>query len=57
MFRLLSIPTPHSVITRNDAIKLIFVKLFSVSQNVHCDTEVEKEIFGQPYAKQAANFF
>jgi hypothetical protein len=30
------------------------VKLFLVSQNVHCDTEVEKEIFVQPYAKQAA---
>jgi hypothetical protein len=28
---------------RNDAIKLIFVKLFSVSQNAHCDTEVEKQ--------------
>jgi hypothetical protein len=33
------------IITRNDAIKLIFVKLFSVSQNTHCDTEVEKIIF------------
>jgi hypothetical protein len=35
-------PGPHSIITRNDAIKLIFVKLFSVSQNARCDTEVEK---------------
>jgi hypothetical protein len=24
--------------------KLIFVKLFSVSQNAHCDPEVEKHI-------------
>jgi hypothetical protein len=32
-------------ITRNDAIKLIFVKLFSVSQNAHCDTEVEKTMY------------
>jgi hypothetical protein len=32
-------------ITRNDARKLIFVKLFSVSQNAHCDTEVEKIFF------------
>jgi hypothetical protein len=38
----LSIPILNSIITRNDAIKLIFVKLFSVSQNAHCDTEVEK---------------
>jgi hypothetical protein len=36
---------PNSIITRNDAIKLIFVKLFSVSQNAHCDTEVEKVSF------------
>jgi hypothetical protein len=35
----------NSIITRNDAIKLIFVKLFSVSQNAHCDTEVEKVSF------------
>jgi hypothetical protein len=40
----LSIPIPNSIITRNDAIKLIFVELFSVSQNAHCDTEVEKNI-------------
>jgi hypothetical protein len=31
--------------TRNDAIKLIFVKLFLVSQNAHCDIEVEKQYF------------
>jgi hypothetical protein len=41
---LLSIPTPHTIITRND-IKLIFVKLFSVSQNARCDTEVEKYFY------------
>jgi hypothetical protein len=40
-----SIPIPNAIITRNDAIKLIFVKLFSVSQNAHCDTEVEKVNF------------
>jgi hypothetical protein len=45
---LLSIPTPHSIITRNDAIKLIFVKLFSVSENARCDTEVEKIISKSP---------
>jgi hypothetical protein len=27
-------------------LKLIFVKLFSVSQNAHCDNEVEKNING-----------
>jgi hypothetical protein len=35
----------HSIITRNDAIKLIFVKLFSVLRNARCDTEVEKKYF------------
>jgi hypothetical protein len=43
-FCLLSIPTPYSIITRNDAIKLIIVKLFSVSQNAHWDTEIEKKV-------------
>jgi hypothetical protein len=27
---------------RNDAIKFIIMKLFSVSQNAHCDVEVNK---------------
>jgi hypothetical protein len=30
-------------ITRNDAIKLIFEKLFSVSQNAHCDPRRKKK--------------
>jgi hypothetical protein len=35
---------PYLIITRNGAIKLIIVKLFSVSQNAHWDTEkIEKK--------------
>jgi hypothetical protein len=32
--------------TRNDAVKLIIVKLFSVSQNGHCDNGIEKTVLG-----------
>jgi hypothetical protein len=39
---------PH---IRSDGIKLIFVKLFSVSQNAHCDTEVENAVLTQVYTK------
>jgi hypothetical protein len=30
---------------KNDAIKLIIVKLFSMSQTAHCDIEIEKMVY------------
>jgi hypothetical protein len=51
LINLLSIPTLHSILTRNISIKLIFVKLFSVSQNARCDTEVENSILKDKFHK------
>jgi hypothetical protein len=46
---------PQIQLSRNDAIKLIFVKLFSVSQNAHCDIEVEKFIYNA-FTKKYQNY-
>jgi hypothetical protein len=38
----ISIPTPHSIITRNDDIKSNFVQLKTVTQNALYNSETEK---------------